>query len=113
MQRTLVEIRDLLRKHDYPGQAEVIGELLQLIESDYDQFVQKIHAVDVWGGSGAVWETCNFANEGVPKESVRDDELRFRRAIIELSNQMDENGIGTERARHIASVFTEWQRLGV
>lgn len=113
MQRTLEEIRGLLRKHDFPGQAEVMDDLLRLIESNYGQFVRKIQGVDVWGGSGAVWEVGSFANRGFPAEFAIDDELQFRRAIIQLSHQMDESGIGTDRARYIASVFNDWLQKGL
>jgi hypothetical protein len=99
----LQEIHRLLVNHQHAGQAVVVGKLIELLPVDRDAFIRLLQGVDVWGGSGAVWEVGPLGA----------DERSFRSAIISLATQMDAQGIGSERSRFIARTFENWNRLGV
>jgi hypothetical protein len=104
MNAILSNLARILAKHDHVGQAEVIRKLLQYLEGgNQGSFVALIHSVDMWGDSGAVWEVCNLG----------DDTREFQCAIIELAAEMDDDGLGNERSRFIASTFAKWSRMGV
>lgn len=47
----------ILRNGELYGQAEVVENIANiLVENDYPKFEKEINSVDMWGGSGAVWE---------------------------------------------------------
>ena len=104
MDETLNDLARILTKHDHLGQAEVVQQLLQGLRSgDRSSFPTLLQSVDMWGGSGAVWEVGDLG----------DDTRAFRQAIIDLAAEMDKCGLGMERSRFVASTFAEWNRLGV
>jgi len=103
MIETLRELCRLLLANAFPGQAEIVQRLLQLNDENSDEFVRLLISVDMWGGSGAVWEVGDLG----------DDTLAFRNAFIMLAAQMERAGLGTEGSRFIASTFRQWNRAGV
>ncbi len=103
MLETLKELGRILLKNDWDGQAEIIQCLINLHDTDQKEFVRLLHSIDMWGGSGAVWEVGDLG----------EDEVAFRYAIIRLAAQMDEAGLGTERNRYIASTFRKWNQAGI
>ena len=67
------------------------------------EFIALIQDINMWGGSGAVWEVAQLGT----------DTSEFRKAIIKLAAAMDRDGIATDRSRDIASVFDNWNRRGL
>lgn len=110
---TLSVIRDLLLRGDFPGQAAFIEGAIRMAREDSDDFATSIAGVDMWGGSGAVWDVCGFGGRGAPEDEAKRDETAFRKAVIRLAEEMDELGIGTERSRYIADLFRQWQKQGL
>ena len=50
-------IHEILLTENYKGQAEVIKSLLVLLNTkQYSLFAERLTSIDMWGGSGAVWE---------------------------------------------------------
>jgi len=99
----LTALEKLLREHRHHGQACVVARLRNLYDCDQAEFTKLCQSVDVWGGSGAVWDCVGFDQ----------DENAFRAAIIRLADEMQAADIGTERSRYIASVFRKWQSAGI
>jgi hypothetical protein len=103
----LAQIRSLLEKHGHDGQASVIAELEGARKNDPNAYRERVRSVDLWGGSGAVWDVCLACAEP-PSPSEREDERCFRSSIIALAQAMDREGLGTERSRFIADTFSHW-----
>lgn len=77
---TLKNIEIILRNEGLFSQANVIDNLTQnLIAEDYQIFINDINSVDMWGGSGAVWEV-HFENKTLQR--------KFNIEMIELINLM-------------------------
>ncbi len=78
-------IRDLLNNSGNEGQALVIENLMNLLSIEItDDFLKLINSVDMWGGSGAVWEV-NIDDENKYK--------CFQQAIINLIDLMERTGV--------------------
>jgi hypothetical protein len=70
---------DLLNENSNFGQAKWVEKIkTSLLENDYDDFKKKLISVDMWGGSGAVWEV-GFIN-------AEEKEKKF---ILELIKLLD------------------------
>ena len=113
MIETLSEIRDLLLKHDFPGQGAFIARLIETAQEDSEEFAAGVSGGDVWGGAGAVWEVGTFKGHKISDAEAGKDEVLFRKAIIRLAEEMDKAGIGTPRSRDIAGILKYWQRMGM
>lgn len=92
----LTYLSDILNKSQRYGQAEVTNELIELLKQEkFDDFIKLINGVDMWGGSGAVWEV-HIGNSF--------DENEFQRTIISLIDLMERTeiiGVGVKRIRRI------------
>jgi hypothetical protein len=82
---TLKNIEVILRKGELFGQANVVENLMQnLITEDYQIFIDDINSVNMWGGSGAVWEVY-FENKNLQQ--------KFNFEMLELINLMEKTKI--------------------
>lgn len=78
---TLKNIETILRKGELFGQANVVENLTQNLETeDYQIFIDDINSVNMWGGSGAVWEVY-FKNKNLQR--------KFNFEMLELINLME------------------------
>ncbi|ESU18449.1 hypothetical protein FCR2A7T_29750 [Flavobacterium cauense R2A-7] len=67
------------------GQANVIKSIAEnLLNNDYLKFIEEINSINMWGGSGAVWEVY-FHNE--------DSQRRFHFDMLELIKLMEKTKI--------------------
>ena len=82
---TLKNMEAILRKGELFGQENVVKNLIKnLITEDYQIFIDNINSVDMWGGSGAVWEVY-FENQ--------DLQHKFNFEMLELINLMEKTKI--------------------
>jgi hypothetical protein len=102
----LQQLHALLVASDNPGQAKVVRKLMDLHQTDTAAFNHLLHSVDMWGGSGAVWEVG-------PSRMDSSQVRSFRDTIIALADWMDLQGTGLERSRFIAGVFRKWNAMGI
>jgi hypothetical protein len=102
----LQQLQSLLTVSDNPGQAKVIAKLMELHSTDATDFNRLLHSVDMWGGSGAVWEVGPSRMDSAQVRSFRDN-------IIALADWMDAGNMGFERSRFIAGVFRKWNAMGI
>jgi hypothetical protein len=103
LRRSLTELERLLAKHDYPWQAQYVRTLIELQDTDMQQFVRLLQDGGMWGGSGSV---CDVAPLGA-------DERAFRDAMIQTADEMERLGLGCRGSRFIAFVFRDWNAKGV
>ena len=101
----LSQLAELLHKYGHDGQAAVVDEILATLETSTPDY-KRLASIDMWGGSGAVWEVCLIPS--AMRVAGRDDETSFRSAIIRIAAAMDQMKIGTERTRFIAKTFQGW-----
>jgi hypothetical protein len=106
----LADASRLLRKYAHHGQAEVVEQIADSFVSGNPDYA-RLQGLDMWGGSGAVWET-SLSPLRRTDETVA-DEGAFRQAIIEIASAMDRLGIGTERSRSTAEIFRDWIAKGL
>jgi hypothetical protein len=100
----LHHLSELLRKYGHHGQANVVDQILSTLKTPIPDY-KRLAGVEMWGGSGAVWEVCL-----TPRTSSEEngDEKSFLQTIIRIAATMDRLKIGTERARSTAKIFQEW-----
>jgi len=105
----LLQLARLLRKYCHDGQAEVVEGILASFRSAHPDY-KRLSGIDMWGGSGAVWEV-NLTQSSPTIQGSADDML-FREIIVRLASAMDGLGIGTERSRFISTTFRRWLKEG-
>lgn len=82
---TLKNIEEILIKGNHFGQANVVENLMQnLIDENYQTFIKDINSVNMWGGSGAVWEVY-FENEN--------QQRNFNFEMVELISLMEKTKV--------------------
>jgi hypothetical protein len=108
--RDLKEIASLLRKYQNYGQAKVVEEILAALNTSRPDY-ELLRGTRMWGGAGAVWETC-LSTTQTPEDSKAGG-LAFRRAFVRLVDTMNHMEIGTERSRFIGATFQSWIDKGL
>jgi hypothetical protein len=110
LDRDLSQLSQLLHKYGHEGQGTVVDEIRATLDTPSPDY-QRLAGIDMWGGSGAVWE-INLASSQTSSES-RMDRTSFHQTIIRVAKDMDKLGIGTERSRFVAKAFQEWLDKGI
>ena len=78
-------IEEILRNGKHYAQAEVVKKIAEiLVGNDYPKFKKEINSVNMWGGSGAVWEVY-FQEESLQK--------KFNVEMLALINLMERTKI--------------------
>ena len=106
----LTRLSGMLQKYGHDGQARVVDEIVASFSSP-DPDLKRLSGIDMWGGSGAVWEVNLAPSKTTPE--ARMDKNSFCRSIIRVAEDLDRLGIGTERSRFVARVFEEWINKGI
>lgn len=97
-EKTLTRLVDILHDNAFTAQANVVRHLFDaLTRNDTQDFLKIITSVDMWGGSGAVWEVGGF--------TTSKDEKEFWRHLIRLTDEMKAVGIKCGRAYETADIF--------
>ncbi len=85
------------------GQADVVNGLLEYISKNQDQeFIRHLNGVDMWGGSGAVWEV-----------DIQDEESaeRFEAKMVDLIDLMEQTGIMGRGIKPVRKLFVKNRHL--
>ena len=91
------KIIQILREFSHTGQADYMDRLLEsLLNNDKSSFIDMSRTVDIWGGSGAVWEVCI---------DNRIKEKDFQNAMIKFARLLNDNGISNHGISSIKSLF--------
>lgn len=99
IQQALRNIYTVLKENNHAGQAEVIQGLTDaLSENDVDKFLSKFYTVDMWGGSGAVWE--------VGFDNYQADQ-KFMRAFVSLISVLEQVNITSGKIKTIKKYFVK------
>lgn len=106
----LSEVLRLLRRYGCVGQAQVVEDLLALLDKDTRGFIDSLCGLDVWGGSGAVWET-ELRSPHIADSDAKQDDARFQREVIRLRDIAARNGLATDRMNQVASILRRLQLM--
>ena len=98
----LQRIHRLLVKNAAFGQALVVEKLIHFRDANQAEFTRLLQGRDVWGGSGAVWEVGQLGR----------DSALFWDAVIALADDMERQGLGTERSHFVAETLRGWRAAG-
>ena len=94
---TMAQIIEVLKNNGYPHQAQAIENPLNyLIKDNTSKFVNSLNTVDIWGGSGSVWEV-----DLTPPE----EEQMFMQLMVVLIDNLKTTGIEIPRAKRIEKLF--------
>ncbi|WP_029272450.1 hypothetical protein [Flavobacterium sp. KJJ] len=97
--RILSKILDVLSDEKLSAQANIILNLIDLIQFKHlDEFRKNINGIDMWGGSGAVWEV--YIEDKLQS-------IKFERSIIELINFMETTKILGSGIKPIKKIFID------
>lgn len=98
----LASLNHLLSKGGHAAQADVIKKLMELLNGkNYGVFIKSINSVDMWGGSGAVWEVY-FENE--------DNMRAFEKDVVTLIDLMEKVEIIGRGIKPIRKLFNQNSR---
>jgi hypothetical protein len=75
----LSQLAELLHEYGHDGQGAVVDEIVATLETSTPDY-KRLASIDMWGGSGAVWEVCLIPS--AMRVARRADEISFRNAII-------------------------------
>jgi hypothetical protein len=106
----LTQASGLLHKYAHHGQGTVVDQIVATLETRNPDY-KRLASIDMWGGSGAVWEVCLTSGGGSDEEQA--DEKSFREAIVRIATAMDQMKIGTQRSRFIAETLQGWIDRGL
>jgi hypothetical protein len=106
----LTRLSELLHKYGHHGQGRVVDEILVSLDTPKPDY-KRLAGVEMWGGSGAVWEVC--LTPARRSKEAQADEKFFHETIIRIAAAMDRLRIGTERSRSNAKIFKQWLDEGI
>ena len=95
----LHEIRQNLNDAGLLVHANIVGNLILLLEQNkIPQFIKLLNGVDMWGGSGAVWEVY-IENKVLAS--------KFERSIIKLVDLMNNTNMSSCPVNSIRKLFLD------
>jgi hypothetical protein len=93
----LVKLQRILDGEDLITQSQVLNSLIQLLkEKDDQQFKKLLNSIDMFGGSGAVWEVY-IEDNGIARE--------FELEMIELINLMEQTNLLGRGVKPVRKIF--------
>jgi hypothetical protein len=107
--KELHHLAELLHKYGHDDQADVVDQILGTLEAPTPDY-HRMAGIEMWGGSGAVWEVCLTPRTSSEQKA---DEKSFLQIIIRIAAAMDRLRIGTARSRSTAKIFQEWLDRGI
>ena len=95
----LTNLNQILISAENHAQAQVIQNLIELLHhKNITGFEKSINSIDMWGGSGAVWEVY-IADKTAARE--------FEKEIINLIDLMEQTNFLGKRIKPIRKIFKE------
>ena len=95
----LTKLTKILSQANLTVQTQVIKDLIDLLNQQKDdEFVKLLNGIDMWGGSGAVWEV-HFEDNHSTQE--------FEKEMIKLINLMEKNNMLGRGIKPIQKLFEE------
>lgn len=95
--RILSRIFEILNESSNKVQADYIGKILNILkQKDYNKFRFLVNSIDMWGGSGAVWEVY-IENKAMARE--------FEAEIVRLIDLMERTKVLCRGIKPIRKLF--------
>jgi hypothetical protein len=102
----------LLDEYGFEPQASYLSRLAEIYETDIDRFREELNDPVMWGGAGSVADIGPRFGHFTDKIRSEQDEFSYRDLIVRLVEQLDREGLASDRARFIVRVFREWNETG-
>lgn len=99
----------LLNKYGHHALAAIAAKIAKSLNTSKPDY-KRLASVDMWGGSGALWEV-DLISSKISEEAYA-DKKSFRESIIRIATVMEGLGIANERSKWIARVFQVWLEKG-
>lgn len=100
----LTKLIELLYKSSNNAQAEWVEKIkFSLLSNDLDGFKKKLISVDMWGGSGSVWEVGGFITDL--------DDQEFMLELIKLLDLIKKSGIKSRGAQSRMRILKKQTRI--
>ena len=100
----LSKMSELLEANKHFAQARYVDQVLESIMPGNElNFRKRLNSIEMWGGSGAVWEV-GFSDS-------REDGKEFQIQVIKLVELMKRNKISHSKANTVAQVFRKENRI--
>jgi len=111
----LREMSRLLDDYGFEPQATYLSHLANVYGIDINQFREELNDPSMWGGAGSVSDVGPGSGHFLDKSTAEaeKDEYRYRDLIVQLVEQLDREGLASDRARSIAATFREWNESGI
>ena len=90
-------VADLLALYEN-SQADFVRRLAA--ETDDDRFWSDLAGLEMWGGSGAVWELEPFQYSHPRDERAKIDYKTFQWALVRLARVLEDRGLGALASRN-------------
>jgi hypothetical protein len=90
-------VGDLLARYAN-SQANFVHRLAA--ETDDDRFWSDLAGLEMWGGSGAVWEVEPFHYSHPREELANIDYETFQRSLVRLARVLEDRGLGALASRN-------------
>jgi hypothetical protein len=104
----------LLTKYDFHARANWIKESKKLFSGDQTKFWAGINSLDWWGGSGSMADFYLYdLNSAITDMEQREDNRRFRVALVVIYEEMVKAGQKNERGEMWIDTFKKWQKQGI
>jgi hypothetical protein len=95
----LTDMRELLLKYGFTGQAERVSEMISAAELRSPEFEKLAGSGLMWGSAGSVTDIVFEGNRPGPPEQLRSDDLEFMRLFAQLAHELATVGIFPEGKR--------------
>jgi hypothetical protein len=109
----LREMSRLLDEYGFEPQATYLSRLANVYGIDIDQFREELNDPAMWGGAGSVSDVGPRSGHFIDERSAEEDEYRYRDLMVRFVEQLDREGLASDRARSIAATFREWNESGI
>jgi hypothetical protein len=112
--RELDVIVTLLLKYGDLSRASWIMKSKELFSKNRVQFWTGVNSLEWWGGSGSMADVNLYnPNSAILETEQRDDNRRYRAALIAIYEEMVENGQENKRGEMWIDTFKKWQKQGI
>jgi hypothetical protein len=102
----LEAIRDVFLEHDFIAQATEVADLVDLAHLGSPDFSKRLGGGMMWGSSGSVADSVGLRRSLAPIDAeTEQDGIELMRLLIQLAEQMKEQGISSQGSEFVANAF--------
>jgi len=101
----LKDLRELFLKYDKLFNADVLSRLVDMAHLGSSDFVKELQSGAIWGSAGSIADTVLLYSAIGSLDERRGDDKELLQLLVCLGDEMEAQGIATERIRTITEGF--------